>query len=111
PIAYIGHVKRRPELTVLAQDGLSWLRMSPGRISKIRLHSLVRQEDHSSEPTPPAKRRAQVLSRMPLAAPARSAGSSWTRLSTAISLSPVRQCAVSFRSHPMTNKDRVATIN
>ena len=26
-------------------------------------------------------------------------------------LVPVRQCAVSFRSHPMTNKDRVATIN
>ena len=38
------------------------------------------------EPTwPPAERRAQVLSRMPLAAPARSAGSSWTRPSTALS--------------------------
>ena len=104
--------RRRSELTaVLPQDGLSWLRMSPGRISNIRLLSLVRQEGHSSEPTPPAERRAQVLSRMPLAAPARSAGLSWTRLSTALCLSPVRQCAVSFWSHPMTNKDRVATIN
>src|SRR5205814_9765364 len=105
-----GQVDRGPELPVLAQDGLSRLRISPGRISNIRLPPWLRQEDHFSEPPPPAKRRAQVLSRMPLAAPARRAGSSWPRLSTALSLSPVRQCAVSFRSHPMTNKDRVATI-
>src|SRR5690349_15395952 len=38
---------------------------------------------------PPAERRAQVLSRMPLAAPARSVGSSWTRPSTALCLSRV----------------------
>jgi hypothetical protein len=42
-------------------------------------------EIESGADLPPGERRAQVLSRMPLAAPARSAGSSWTRPSTALS--------------------------
>ena len=43
-----------------------------------RLHSLVRsKEPFLGANLPPAERRAQVLSRMPRAAPARSAGSSW----------------------------------
>src|SRR6185437_13682213 len=62
-------------------------------------------EDHSSEPTclrQSAARRSGpgCRSRHRRA----SAGSSWTRLSTALCLSQVRQCAVSFRSHRMTNK-------
>src|ERR1051325_2815061 len=61
--------------------------MSPIRIQEI-LHSLVRQRGpFLGADLPPAERRAQVLSRMPLAAPARSVGSSWTRPSTAPYLS------------------------
>ena len=53
-----------------------------------KLHSLVRLSGpFLGADLPPAERRAQVLSRMPLAAPARSAGSSWTRPSTALCLS------------------------
>src|SRR5712675_718861 len=53
---------------------------------KSKLHSLVRSRGpFLGADLPPAERRAQVLSRMPLAAPARSAGSSWTRPSTALS--------------------------
>ena len=52
-----------------------------------KLHSLVRLSGpFLGADLPPAERRAQLLSRMPLAAPARSAGSSWTRLSTALHL-------------------------
>src|SRR5215469_10044217 len=59
---------------------------SPNPRSK--LHSLVRLSGpFLGADLPPAERRAQVLSRMPLAAPARSAGSSWTRPSTALCLS------------------------
>src|SRR5215467_9140236 len=53
-----------------------------------KLHSLVRLSGpFLGADLPLAERRAQVLSRMPLAAPARSAGSSWTRPSTALCLS------------------------
>ena len=53
-----------------------------------RLHSLVRSRGpFLGADLPPVERRAQALSRMPLAAPARSAGSSWTRPSTALCLS------------------------
>src|SRR5262249_35698770 len=52
-----------------------------------KLHSLVRLSGpFLGADLPPAERRAQVLSTMPLAALARSAGSSWTRPSTALSL-------------------------
>src|SRR3974390_1637311 len=61
-----------------------------------KLHSLVRQRGpFLGADLPPAERRAQVLSRMPLAAPARSAGSSWTRPSTALCLSRLGQTASS----------------
>src|SRR5215471_1701123 len=56
-----------------------------------KLHSLVRlSRPFLGADLPPAERRAQVLSRMPLAAPARSAGSSWTIPSTALCLSRLR---------------------
>ena len=55
--------------------------------SRSKLHSSVRLSGpFLGADLPPAERRAQVLSRMPLAAPARSAGSSWTRPSTALCL-------------------------
>ena len=62
--------------------------MSPSPGPRSKLHSLVRVgEPFLGADLPLAERRAQVLSRMPLAAPARSAGSSWTRPSTALCLS------------------------
>src|SRR5215831_12148976 len=58
--------------------------------SRSKLHSLVRLSGpFLGADLPLAERRAQVLSRMPLAAPARSAGSSWTRPSTTLCLSRV----------------------
>jgi hypothetical protein len=55
------------------------------RDPRSKLHSLVRLSGpFLGADLPPAERRAQVLSRMPLAAPARSAGLSWTRPSTAL---------------------------
>src|SRR5215475_8526735 len=65
-----------------------WLRMPPSPDPRSKLHSLVRLSGpFLGADLPPAERRAQVLSRMPPAAPARSAGSSWTRPSTALCLS------------------------
>src|SRR5215468_40956 len=76
---------RRPELTVLGCHHGFGCRLSGPRS---KLHSLVRLSGpFLGADRPPAERRAQVLSRMPLAAPARSAGSSWTRPSTALCLS------------------------
>jgi hypothetical protein len=55
---------------------------------RLKLHSLVRSRGpFLGADLPSAERRAQVLSRMPLAAPARSAGLSWTRPSTALCFS------------------------
>jgi hypothetical protein len=65
------------------------------------LHSLVRQRGpFLGADLPPAERRAQVLSRMPLAAPARSVGSSWTRPSTALCLSRVELTTPSKATTP-----------
>src|SRR5215470_13528510 len=66
-----------------------------------KLHSLVRLSGpFLGADLPPAERRAQVLSRMPLAAPARSAGSSWTRPSTALCLSRLGHQASSKTATP-----------
>jgi hypothetical protein len=83
---------------VLPQDGLSWLWMSPDRIS--RLHSLVRPRGLFLGADSSGRAPRAGLVQDAASASARSAGSSWTRRSTALCLSPVKQCAVSFRSHP-----------
>ena len=89
PITYIGHVRRHPELNPCCLRTRSY-RGFGRRLSGPKTqdcHSLVRSKGpFLGADLPPAERRAQVLSRMPLAAPARSAGSSWTRPSTALSL-------------------------
>src|SRR5512133_2648410 len=71
------------------------------RDPRSKLHSLVRLSGpFLGADLPPAERRAQVLSRMPLAAPARSAGSSWTRPSTGAMLVQVGPPASSKTAMP-----------
>src|SRR5215468_9308301 len=78
-----------------------WLRNVASPDPRSKLHSLVRLGGpFLGADLPPAERRAQVLSRMPLAAPARSAGSSWTRPSTALCLSRLGHQASSKTATP-----------
>ena len=96
---------------MLPQDGLSWLRMSPGRISKIRLHSLVRQEEPflGADPSGRAPRAGLVQDAACGTGAQRRLVVDETEHGAILVTSEAMRCR--FPVSLMTNKDRVATIN